>query len=211
MDDIADKDALLLATLANVPFDGWSVASLRAGARAAGMDEARASALFPGGAAEMVEWFSDWADRAMLEDLASIDLAAMKVRERVAEGVRARLAALLPHREAARRALAMLAQPQNAPLGLKLIYRTVDAIWYAAGDRATDFNFYTKRGLLAAVYSATMLCWLEDRSPDGGVTEAFLARRLDEAMAIPKVLERLRKAAENLPNPLRFLHAAQRR
>jgi len=211
MDDIADKDALLLATLANVPFDGWSVAALRAGARAAGMDEARASALFPGGAAEMVEWFSDWADRAMLEHLAGIDLAAMKVRERVAEGVRARLAALLPHREAARRALAVLAQPQNAPLGLKLIYRTVDAIWYAAGDHATDFNFYTKRGLLAAVYSATMLCWLEDRSPDGSITEAFLARRLDEVMAIPKVLERLRKAAENLPNPLRFLHAAQRR
>jgi ubiquinone biosynthesis protein COQ9 len=211
MDDIAEKDALLLAMLANVPFDGWSVAALRAGARAAGMDEARASALFPRGAVETVEWFSDWADRAMLEHLASIDLAAMKVRERVAEGVRARLAALLPHREAARRALAVLAQPQNAPLGLKLVYRTVDAIWYAAGDRATDFNFYTKRGLLAAVYSATMLCWLEDRSPDGSVTEAFLARRLDEAMAVPKVLERLRKAAENLPNPLRFLHAAQRR
>src|SRR3954452_10931323 len=96
MDDIAEKDALLLATLANVPFDGWSVAALRAGARAAGTDEARASALFPGGAAEMVEWFSDWADRAMLEHLAGIDLAAMKVRERVAEGVRARLAALMP-------------------------------------------------------------------------------------------------------------------
>jgi ubiquinone biosynthesis protein COQ9 len=211
MDETAEKDALILATLANVPFDGWSVAALRAGARAAGIDEAAASALFPHGAVEMVEWFSDWADRAMLAHLASIDLAAMKVRERVAVGVRARLAALLPHREAARRALAVLAQPQNAPLALKLVYRTVDAIWYAAGDRATDFNFYTKRGLLAAVYSTTMLCWLEDRSADGSVTEAFLARRLDEAMAVPKVLERLRKATENLPNPLRFLHAAQRR
>jgi ubiquinone biosynthesis protein COQ9 len=211
MDDTAEKDALLLATLAHVPFDGWSIAALRAGARSAGKDVASASALFPRGPIEMVEWFSAWADRMMLAHLAGADLAAMKVRERAAEGVRARLAALLPHREAARRALAVLAQPQNAPLALKLVYRTVDAIWYAAGDRATDFNFYTKRALLAGVYGATMLCWLEDRSPDGSITEEFLARRLDEAMAVPKVVERLRAAAANVPNPLRFLHAAQRR
>jgi len=81
MDDTADKDALLLATLANVPFDGWSIAAMRAGARAAGMDEATASALFPRGGVEMVEWFSAWADRAMLEHLAGTDLVALKVRE----------------------------------------------------------------------------------------------------------------------------------
>jgi len=211
MDDIAKKDALLLATLADVPFDGWSIAALRAGARAAGMDEAAASALFPRGAVEMVEWFSAWADRAMLERLAAAPLAEMKVRERVAAGIRARLTVLLPHREAARRALAVLAQPHNAPLALKLLYRTVDAIWYAAGDTATDFNFYSKRALLAAVYGATMLYWFEDRSPDGADTEAFLMRRLDDVMALPKVAERLRTAADRLPNPFRFLHAAQRR
>jgi ubiquinone biosynthesis protein COQ9 len=209
--DTKDKDALLLATLQDVPFDGWSIAAMRAGARAAGMNEAAALALFPRGPVEMVEWFSGWADRAMLERLASAALADMKVRDRVAEGVRARLAALGPHREAARRALAVLAQPQNAPLAVKLVYRTVDAIWYAAGDTATDFNFYTKRALLAAVYGATMLCWLEDRSPDGADTEAFLARRLDDVMALPKLAERLRAATDRLPNPFRFLRAAGRR
>src|SRR5205814_464387 len=86
--------------------------------------------------------------------------------------------------------------PARAPPALKLVYRTVDAIWYAAGDRPTDFNFYTKRALLAAVYSATTLCWLDDRSPDGSTTEAFLARRLDEAMAIPGIVARLRAAAD---------------
>ena len=210
-ENVKEKDELLLATLSHVAFDGWSVAALRAGARDAGVNEAAALALFPRGPIELVEWFSAWADRAMLERLTALPLAEMKVRERVAAGVRARLAALLPHREAARRALAVLAQPHNAPLALKLLYRTVDAIWYAAGDTATDFNFYTKRALLAAVYGATMLCWFEDRSPDGGDTEAFLARRLDDAMALPKVVERLRAAADRLPNPLRFLRAAQRR
>jgi len=97
------------------------------------------------------------------------------------------------------------------PLGLRLVYRTVDAIWYAAGDTATDFNFYTKRALLAAVHGATMLYWLEDRSPDGVDTDAFLERRLDDAMAVPKLAARLRAAADRLPNPFRFLRAAQRR
>jgi ubiquinone biosynthesis protein COQ9 len=211
MDAKREKDALLVAALPNVVFDGWSVAALRAGARDAGIDMAAASALFPRGSVDMVEWFNDWADRGMIERLAAAPLAEMKVRDRVAEGVRARLAILAPHREAARRGLAVLAQPQHAPLALNLVYRTVDAIWYAAGDTATDYNFYTKRALLAAVYGATMLCWLEDRSPDGAVTAAFLRRRLDEAMALPKITERLRAAADRLPNPLRFLRAAQRR
>lgn len=211
MDDKREKDALLVAALPHVAFDGWSVAALRAGAREVGIEKAAGSALFPRGSVEIVEWFSDWADRGMLERLAAAPLAEMKVRDRIAEGVRARLAVLAPHREAARRAFAVLAQPQNAPLALRLVYRTVDAIWYAAGDTATDYNFYTKRALLAAVYGATMLCWLEDRSPDGTVTAAFLQRRLDEAMAVPKVMERLRAAADRLPNPFRFLRAAQRR
>jgi ubiquinone biosynthesis protein COQ9 len=211
MDEATEKDRLLMATLANVPFDGWSIAALRAGARAAGIAEAEALALFPRGAAELVEWFSGWADRAMLARLDSGEFSALKVRDRVAAGVRARLAVLGPNREAARSALAVLALPQNVPLGLKLVYHTVDAIWYAAGDTATDFNFYTKRALLAAVYAATMLYWLDDRSPDCVDTDAFLERRLADAMAVPKIAERLRAAADRLPNPFRFLRAAQRR
>ena len=73
MDDTADKDALLLATLANVPFDGWSIAALRAGARSLGLAEAEARALFPRDGAALVAWFSNWADRAMLERIADED------------------------------------------------------------------------------------------------------------------------------------------
>src|SRR5258708_8720962 len=107
MNNAKEKDALLLATLPNVAFDGWSVASLRAGARDAGVSEAAALALFPRGPIELVEWFSAWADRAMLERLAAVPLAEMKVRERVAAGVRARLPLLSPHPDAAPRALAV--------------------------------------------------------------------------------------------------------
>ncbi len=124
---------------------------------------------------------------------------------------RARLAVLDPHREAVRRALALLTLPHNLPLSLKLLYDTVDAMWYAAGDTATDFNFYTKRGLLAGVYAATTLYWLDDRSPGAADTHAFLDRRLGDVMAIPRYGARLRESLARLPNPLRLLHPARRR
>jgi ubiquinone biosynthesis protein COQ9 len=95
-------------------------------------------------------------------------------------------------------------------MGLILLYRTVDAIWYAAGDRSTDFNFYTKRGLLAAVHAATTLYWLDDRSEGGADTAAFLDRRLTEVMAIPKLRPRLEESLAWLPNPFRLMRVVRR-
>ena len=99
----------------------------------------------------------------------------------------------------------MLALPRHAPLSLRLLYETVDGIWYAAGDRTTDFSFYTKRLTLAAIYAATLLYWLEDSSPDFSDTRAFLERRLSEVAAIGKARQRFETALEHLPNPVRLL------
>ena len=155
--------------------------------------------------------FSRWADREMLARIGGAEFDQLKVRERVASAVRARLGLLAPYREAARRGLAMLALPQNAPLAVRLLYDTVDAIWYAAGDAATDFNFYSKRALLGGVYAATMLYWLDDRSPDERRRAAARApaRRRHEPAEDRRAAARDRW--DRLPNPLRFLRAAQRR
>jgi ubiquinone biosynthesis protein COQ9 len=209
----ADDDKrvrVIEALLPDVPFDGWSGAGLDAAARRLGLSESERGALFPGGVRDLVAAFSHWADRRMLEVLAGKRLEAMRTRERVAAGVRARLKVLEPHREAVRRALALLALPQNTPLGLKLLYDTVDAIWYAAGDTATDFNFYTKRALLAGVYAATTLYWLDDRSAGGADSDAFLERRLADVMGLPKLGARLRETVEWLPNPFRLARVLRR-
>jgi ubiquinone biosynthesis protein COQ9 len=131
----------------------------------------------------------------------------LRTSERIALGVKTRLRLLLPHREAVRRAFSLLALPQNVPLAAKLLYETVDALWHAAGDNSTDFNFYTKRGLLAGVYAATMLYWLDDRSPGATASEEFLARRLAEVLAIP----RMTNLVTRLPNALGLLRALRPR
>lgn len=202
---------LLRATLPHVPFDGWTGAAMLAGARDLGLSPAEAANAFPRGAVEMIEFMSLEADQRMVEAMEREDLGSLKVRERVTLGVRRRLELYAADREAIRRALAVLALPQNGPLALRLLYRTVDAIWYAAGDTATDFNFYTKRALLAAVYSSTLLAWLDDRSPGLEETWRFLDRRISDAMRLPGTAQRLMEPLRWLPNPIYLLRQARRR
>jgi ubiquinone biosynthesis protein COQ9 len=204
------RGRLLAAALPHVAFDGWSETALRAAARDLDVDPALAFNAFPGGPEEMLEAFSSAADRDMLEALETRDLESMKVRERIATAVRLRLELVAPQREAVSRGVAFFALPPNAPLGLKCLYRTVDAIWYAAGDRATDYNFYTKRLLLAGVYASTLLYWLNDSSDDQAATWAFLDRRIDEVLKAGGRLGRTVKGALDLPDRLARRFAAGR-
>lgn len=203
--DIRRRDALLEALLPDVPFDGWTREAMRRAASRIGMDAAELEALFPRGPRDAIVRFSHWADALTLETMAARPPDESGLSARLAEAVRTRLALLAPHREAVRRALSFLALPPNVPLGLKLLYDTVDALWYAAGDRSTDFSFYTKRGTLAGIYAATTLYWLEDRSPDGAPTEEFLARRFAAAQLFPKLRARAARGLATIPNPFRLL------
>jgi ubiquinone biosynthesis protein COQ9 len=201
----SQREALIEAMLPDVPFDGWSRATLRAAARRIGLPAAEALALFPAGPADFAACFSRWADRRMLDRLESLPLGELRVAERVAVAVNSRLEIVEPWREPVRRALIVLALPHNAPLAIRLLYETVDGIWYAAGDSATDFSFYTKRATLVGVYAATLLFWLEDRSAGSDDTRAFLHRRLAGVARLGEARHRLQTALDRLPNPVRLL------
>ena len=181
------RDRLADAMAAEAVFDGWTRAALSAAARQLDLPAGEADRLFPGGPVQVLTFLSERADLRMVEDMEKEGVAALKMRERIKNAVRIRLERHAGEREAARRALALLALPFNAGLALRLLYKTVDAMWYAAGDTSTDFNFYTKRATLAGVYSSTLLYWLNDRSPGGEATWGFLDRRIDDVMKIEKL------------------------
>lgn len=199
---------LLDAMLLQVPFEGWTSLALRAAANDVGVDIGSAKRIFPGGADDALALWGTISDQRMLEALGEVDLDAMRIRERIAACVRLRLEMLEAHREAVRAALARASLPHNAPAATRALWRTVDIMWRAAGDTATDFNYYSKRGLLAGVYGATLLFWLEDDSEDRAESWAFLDRRIDDVMKVPRVVSRLKKLA---PNPERLLRAFARR
>src|SRR5471032_1052402 len=135
----------------------------------------------------------------MEKRLGAADLKAMKIRERIAAAVRTRLAVLKPQKEAARRAGALLSLPMHAALGARLLYRTVDAMWRAAGDASTDFNFYTKRGILAGVYTSTLMRWFTDASADESETDKFLRDRIENVMTFEKFKAQVKQGLDRLP------------
>ena len=205
-DDLFDgmRNRALDAVLANVAFDGWSRRSIAAAAEKLALPAGEIDRLFPDGVVQMIAYHSRRADREMVAAMEAQGTAGMKIRDRIRTAIRVRLEANAAHREAIRHALVVLATPAAGTLGVRLLYRTVDAMWYAAGDTSTDFSFYTKRALLAGVYSSTVFYWLNDRSPDGADTWAFLDRRIADVMRIPRLTEPLRRAARFMPDPFRL-------
>ena len=71
-------------------------------------------------------------------------------------------------------------------------------MWRCAGDTSTDYNFYTKRASLSAVYSATLLAFLADDTDDMSKTEAFLDRRLADIAKIPSMKRPFMAAAQTI-------------
>jgi ubiquinone biosynthesis protein COQ9 len=199
------RDRVLLATLPHVAFDAWSDRALRAGLADAGLAPEQGALTFSRGALEMIRHWSRYGDRRMLEALRGVDVGAMRVRERIAAAVRFRIEVNVPYREAVRRTMSFLALPPNVPVAIASTWGTVDAMWYACADTSTDLSFYSKRATLAAVYGATVLYWLDDASEEFADTWAFLERRIDDVMRIPKVRGRVEEALRAIFRPVPIL------
>ena len=177
---------LALAVGENAVFDGWTQAAVDAAAAQLGIDQAQARLAMPKDQAGKVETYIHAVDRALEEWFTPERLAGLKIREKIRSILWKRLEIMEPAREAVRRALSILAMPQNVPAGLRTGWHTADVMWRIAGDTSTDYNHYTKRLMLGGVYASTLLVWLDDQSEGFVDTAAFLDRRIDDVMKIEK-------------------------
>jgi len=199
------RAAILRATLVHVPFDGWSEAAIAAGIADAGQRESLSVLAFPDGPSALAEYYSADADRRMEAGLDAELMAKLPIRERIITAVRLRLTQAENEREALKVLMTWFAFPAHQALAAKCLYRTVDAVWHAIGDTSTDFNFYSKRAILAGVLAATVLYWLGDESEGAASTFGFLDRRIADVMAFEKAKGRAREWLAELPDPFRIL------
>jgi ubiquinone biosynthesis protein COQ9 len=196
---------LALAVGENAVFDGWTKAAVEAAARQLGIDPVQACLAMPKSQAEMIDVYIQEVDRGLEAYFTSERLSSLKIREKIRALIWRRLEIMGPAREAVRRALAILAMPQNVPLALRISWRTADLMWRIAGDTSTDFNHYTKRMTLGAVYGSTLLVWLDDQSEGWTETAAFLDRRIDDVMKFEKWKAQWRGSADQRLSLSRFL------
>jgi ubiquinone biosynthesis protein COQ9 len=188
----------------NAVFDGWTRKAVDSAAQQIGIDPVKARLAMPKGQAALIDLYIQEVDRALAAWFTPERLKDMKIREKIRSLVWRRLEIMGPAREAVRRALAILSMPQNIPLGLRISWRSADLMWRIAGDISTDFNHYTKRITLGAVYGSTLLVWLDDKSEGWTETAAFLDRRIDNVMKFEKLKAEWRGSAER-PSLARFL------
>jgi ubiquinone biosynthesis protein COQ9 len=182
----------------NAVFDGWSRDAVDTAADGLGIDRSQARLAMPKTQAGMVDCYIQGVDRALEEHFTEEQLAGMKIRAKIRSLVWRRLEIMASAREAVRRGVAILAMPQNLPLGMRIGWRTADLMWRIAGDTSTDYNHYTKRLLLGGVYASTLLVWLDDQSEDWSETGAFLDRRIDDVMKIEKYKAEGRGSGQHL-------------
>ena len=172
---------LMLAALPNVAFDGWSNSTFVAACREADIAERKARLVCPRGALDLAVAFHKWGDEQFEISFKKKRISKLKVREKIKKAVELRIK-LASDKEAVRRGVVLFALPIYAFEGSRLIWDTADLIWELIGDNSEDYNWYSKRTILSAVYAATVLYWLGDNSEENKETWQFLDRRIEDVM-----------------------------
>lgn len=187
------RAAVVAAALPHVVFDGWTDRALAHGVADAGVEPGLSRLAFPRGGVDLALAFHDLKDAELAARLTSEDLQGLRFRDRIAYAVALRLEIIADDREAVRRGVALFALPPYAADGARAIWRTADTIWTGLGDASRDYNWYTKRTTLSAVYSSSLLYWLGDDTPDFAATREFIQRRIDNVMSFEEAKARIAK------------------
>jgi len=186
------RTEILQKLLEQSPFLGWTELNLQNVSRELGYTARITVRAFPNGLRDVINAHADLIDKRMLEATKSITLSELSIRKKISTLILLRMDAMSSHRDAISRLIPLLSTPQYLPTGTRILYRTVDIMWTTAGDTSTDFNYYSKRSLLAGVYCSTLLFWLTDSSKNYMETREFLGRRIANVMSLQKLKPKIR-------------------
>jgi ubiquinone biosynthesis protein COQ9 len=182
-----EKSLILTKFLKEAAFEGWNKKNLLKSTQACGFSPNYALVLFPGGIAELTENFSNILNEKMTEEFLSQEQNNhLPVGQKIAKLIELKFKLYAPHHQAIQSLLQYNMLPQNFLSAQKLLWQTCDQIWYLAGDRSTDHNYYTKRSILAGIYSSSLLYWLSDESKDYLDTKDFIKRKIANVLQFGK-------------------------
>ena len=195
LDDNEVKIELVTAMLSHIPFDGWTWTAMEQGAVDINFKKNKSESerleiykrFFYNGSIDFIKVFAEIIDNRVQENYHYLDPKPQKIPLKIKKLILMRLDLCLPYKEVIRSSLSLTALPKNSKQSIKILYTTCNSMWRLAGDKSTDFSFYTKRLSLASVYASTLLFWLNDTSFEQEETECFLERRLVDISMISKL------------------------
>ena len=75
----------------------------------------------------------------------------------------------------------------------KTLFKIADEIWFLAGDKSTDYNYYTKRIILMNIYAITFSFLVFDNSKDLERTKKFLDKEISAVLKFGNLKNKLKK------------------
>ena len=75
----------------------------------------------------------------------------------------------------------------------KTLFKIADEIWFLAGDKSTDYNYYTKRIILMNIYAITFSFFVFDNSKDLERTKKFLDKEISAVLKFGNLKNKLKK------------------
>ncbi|XP_029009603.1 ubiquinone biosynthesis protein COQ9, mitochondrial [Betta splendens] len=193
---------ILTSALEFVPLHGWTMEAIAAGAEKLGLSTA-STGMFDNGAGDLVLHFIAHCNSRLTEILAEqhkqVQLGQaepQKTADFLRVAIETRLRMYIPYIDTWPKAMSLLLLPHNIPDSLKHLSTLVDDIWYYAGDRSTDMNWYTKRAALMGIYNTTELVILQDSSPDFQDTWNFLDNRIQDVVNMASTAKQVQSTSE---------------
>lgn len=187
------RDDILTTALPDIAFDGWTWDIITRAGEKCGHTENTVRAVFPNTIIDILEHFANQADREMLKSLESINPDDLRIRDRIETALMARYTFLAQHQEAFRNSLKHWINPLNKAKAAKITWRTADTIWNWAGDTSTDYNHYTKRGLLSGIIASSTLVFTNDRDEKLTKTHQFVTKRIENVMQFGKIAAKIKE------------------
>jgi ubiquinone biosynthesis protein COQ9 len=195
---ITEQKAQYLTTaLYHVAFEGWTDSLIQKISDELGLDPNYFSLVFRGGIKELVGYSVERANMKMLVQFQQLDISSMKVREKIYTIIKLRLESI--NKQVERRTLAYYSLPHNAATGLKNLWQIVDMMWYECGDISTDYNHYSKRMLLALVYSRTLCYYLNDETENNSATWEYLTQSINKVLKFGNIKTTVKNYCKKLP------------
>ena len=159
--------------------------------------------LFPGGKNDFLQFVLEQLNIDLENYCKKLDLIRLPVHKRIRKILLSKIYIMDKEKKFYKKIfLSLLIPKKKFSLPIKL-YKSVDQIWFIAGDTSVDFNFYTKRLILAGIYSRVIFFFFNNNNQ--ALLEDLLDSSLKRVSKIPELKTKFNIFKDYLPQAIKFV------